>query len=131
MSIFIPRSYGEWQALVAAARGRVEAGAETDAFYEEMRNLVNALGDEHSQFQSPAVVAASEAELAGTNDYVGIGVLIKPLLENELTTILSAPPRSAASRRTTAFWPSTAYRLWRATRLTRSECATRSVPLRS
>ena len=63
----------EWQALVAAARGRVEVGAETDAFYEEMRNLVNALGDEHSQFQSPAEVAASEAERPGRTTTWGSG----------------------------------------------------------
>ena len=86
----------DWKGIVAAYRAKVEAGLETEAFYTEMSNLVAELGDEHSQFQSPAVVKAEEAELAGKIDYVGIGVLILPLLEKGHLTILSVFPDSSA-----------------------------------
>ena len=86
----------DWPALAAQTRTRVEGGMETEAFYQEMEVLVLALGDEHSDFQSPAAVAASDAELAGTTDYVGIGLLILPLLEKERLTILSVFPGSPA-----------------------------------
>jgi carboxyl-terminal processing protease len=88
---------GEWQTTVADARARVQAGLETEAFYEEMRDLVTALGDEHSQFNSPAEVAASEAELAGSNDFVGIGVVAQPLPEKDRVTLLSVFPESPAA----------------------------------
>jgi len=88
---------GEWQSVVAAARARIESGLETEAFYQEMNDLVNALGDEHSQFESPAVAAASQAELAGSNDFVGIGVLVQPLPEKGRVTILTVFPESPAA----------------------------------
>jgi carboxyl-terminal processing protease len=86
----------DWPGTVAQYRAKVEGGLETEAFYTEMENLVSALGDEHSQFQSPARVAASDAELSGVNEYVGIGVLILPMLEKGRLTILSVFPDSSA-----------------------------------
>ena len=86
----------DWPALAAQTRTRIEGGMETEAFYQEMEALVDALGDEHSDFQSPAAVAASDVELAGTNDYVGIGLLILPLVEKARLTILSVFPGSPA-----------------------------------
>ena len=86
----------DWDAVVADYRARVEQGLDTETFYTEMDNLVFELGDEHSQFESPARVAESERELSGQNDYVGIGALILPQIEKGQVTILAIFPDSSA-----------------------------------
>jgi C-terminal peptidase prc len=86
----------DWAGTVTGYRAKIETGLETEAFYDEMTNLVNELGDEHSHFESPVEVAASEVELSGATDYVGIGVLVKPLPEKDRVTILSVFNDSAA-----------------------------------
>jgi len=86
----------DWPGIVAGYRAKVEGGLDTEAFYTEMENLVLELGDEHSHFESPVQVAASEAELSGAINYVGIGVLVKPELEKSRLTILSVFPDSSA-----------------------------------
>ena len=86
----------DWPAIVARYRAKVEAGLDTETFYTQMGNLINELGDDHSQFESPAQVAASNAELAGHNDYVGIGVQILPLPAKGLLSILQVFPGSSA-----------------------------------
>jgi len=86
----------DWPGTVAEYRAKVQGGLETEAFYLTMEDFVNALGDEHSHFESPAQVAASESELSGQNDYVGIGVLVQPLPEKGWVTILSVFPNSSA-----------------------------------
>jgi carboxyl-terminal processing protease len=86
----------DWPATVAKYRARVESGLDTETFYTEMQNLISELGDDHSYYQSPVIVAAADAELAGVNDYVGIGVVIKPMLPKNLMTILTVLPGSSA-----------------------------------
>ncbi|HZY43950.1 MAG TPA: S41 family peptidase, partial [Anaerolineae bacterium] len=60
-------------------------------------NLIQVLGDEHSQFESPSAVADSKAALAGTINYVGIGVLILPLPDKKRATVLALLPNSSAA----------------------------------
>ena len=86
----------DWPGTVAKYRAKIENGLDTEAFYTEMVNLVTALGDDHSQFLSPAAVAVSDAELAGKIDYVGIGTLVDPLIKKGHFTIISVFPGSAA-----------------------------------
>jgi len=51
----VPEAVSEdWRARVDATRAAIEAGLATDAFYTRMRELVSALGDDHSYFQTPA-----------------------------------------------------------------------------
>jgi C-terminal processing protease CtpA/Prc len=86
----------DWPATVAKYRAKVESGLDTETFYTEMQNLINELGDNHSQYLSPAGVAASNSQLAGRNDYVGIGVEILPMLnKNRLSILLTFPGSSA------------------------------------
>jgi len=87
----------DWNATVAKYRAQIQKGMDTEAFYQAMAQFVTDLGDEHSHFESPAEVAASNAELAGTNDYVGIGVEVEPLPKKGLVTILAIFPNSVAS----------------------------------
>jgi carboxyl-terminal processing protease len=88
----------DWTAIVAKYRAKVKAGLETQIFYGEMKKFVSELADEHSHFLSPAEVAASNLELLGQNDYVGIGILILPMIEKERLTILSILPGSSAEQ---------------------------------
>ena len=71
----------DWPATLAKYRAKIEAGLDTETFYSEMQNLITELGDNHSQYLSPAELAADNATLAGRNDYVGIGIQVIPMLE--------------------------------------------------
>jgi carboxyl-terminal processing protease len=86
----------DWKGIVARTDAKVKSGLDTEAFYTDMSNLVSALGDNHSQFESPALLKASNAEFSGTDDFVGIGVIVKPMLEKGHLSILSVFPGSAA-----------------------------------
>jgi carboxyl-terminal processing protease len=88
----------DWQTITDDTRSKVEGGLTTEAFYAEMSAYLISLGDEHSNFQSPVEVAASEAELAGNIDYVGIGVLAITMLDSGHVTILSVFPGSPAEQ---------------------------------
>lgn len=86
----------DWPGIAADYRGRVEAGLDTETFYTEMGKLVLELGDEHSHFESRVQVAASDAELAGSNNFVGIGALVQPLPDKGRVTVLVVFPDSSA-----------------------------------
>jgi carboxyl-terminal processing protease len=86
----------DWTATVAEYRAKIKAGLDTEEFYTEMHNFLAELADEHSNFLSPVEVEASEAELSGENDYVGIGVLVLPMVEKNRLTVLSVLPGSSA-----------------------------------
>lgn len=88
----------DWTAVAAEVRAKVEAGMDTEAFYKEMDDYIIRLGDDHSDFESPVEVAEAEAELTGTNNYVGIGILTLPLIEKKRTTVLAVLPGSSAEQ---------------------------------
>jgi hypothetical protein len=91
-SVYVYPDYSgvAWPQLAADMRARVEAGLDTENFYRELETLVLALGDEHSYFEAPVQVAASEVEFAGMGDFVGIGVLVQPLSDKSRLTILAS-----------------------------------------
>ncbi len=86
----------DWPATISKYRTKIESGLDTETFYKEMQNLIAELGDEHSQYLSPVEVTASNEQLAGKNDYVGIGVVILPLLEKSRLSIILVFPGSSA-----------------------------------
>lgn len=86
----------KWPATIAKYRKKVNDGLDTENFYLEMEKLMFELNDEHSSFLSPLDVAASNEELSGKIDYVGIGILIQPLLKKGKVTLLSVLPGSSA-----------------------------------
>ena len=88
----------DWPATVAGRRADVEAGLETEAFYLEIQRMVEELGDEHSAFEPPVVAAAMQAELAGTNEFVGIGVSVMPEVEKEVAILMLVYPDSPAEQ---------------------------------
>jgi C-terminal peptidase prc len=85
-----------WPTVVSEFRRKVEGGLETENFYTEMENFVKRLGDEHSYFESPVNAVAHKAELAGGENYVGIGALLKPMLEKKSVAILAVMAGSPA-----------------------------------
>ena len=71
----------DWPGIVARYRDVVSAGLTDDDFYAAMNRMIQELGDEHSHFQSPAEIAAEQAEIAGQLDFVGIGGYFLPIFE--------------------------------------------------
>src|SRR5688572_19031307 len=86
----------DWKAIVANYRTQLNAGLTTEEFYVSMQTMIGELGDEHSHIESPVQVAESEADLAGSNEFVGVGVYVLPQLEKKHATIISIFPDSPA-----------------------------------
>ena len=86
----------DWPALVAEYRKKIDDGLDTAPFYSVMEKFVQGLGDDHSRFESPARVAELLAALKGTNSYVGIGVLFRPMPDKDIATVLAVISGSAA-----------------------------------
>ena len=86
----------EWKAAGDALRQHISDGLDTEDFYAELQQLIDGLGDEHSSFESPVDVAASEAQLAGNLGAVGIGVLAMGIPEAGLVTLLQVYEGSPA-----------------------------------
>ncbi len=95
---YLYRDFGgiDWSAAVAEVRAGVEAGMETESFYQELQALITKLGDDHSYFQTPAELVADQANLQGQVNFVGIGMLVLPRLERGVGTILAVFPDSPA-----------------------------------
>ena len=86
----------DWEGAVARLTADVTAGLDTVPFYERIVGLITSLGDEHSHVETPAEVLAAEAQLAASNDFVGIGGLLLPVESEGLITLLAVFPGSAA-----------------------------------
>lgn len=86
----------DWTEIIARYRSKVEAGLDTEAFYIEMQNMINELGDEHSFFLSPVEVQASQEELKGETSFVGVGVYGDFDPEKGRITVIATFPDSSA-----------------------------------
>jgi carboxyl-terminal processing protease len=86
----------DWKGIVAKYETKIKDGLDTETFYTEMENLVKELGDDHSYFESPSMVAASDAEHAGDNEFVGIGVIAQPVADKGYLTDIAVFPDSPA-----------------------------------
>jgi C-terminal peptidase prc len=86
----------DWKAIKANYRSQIEAGVTTDQFYAEVQAMITELGDEHSFYLSPLEARASEAELRGENNYVGVGIYSIPDEERQTFTVISTFPDSPA-----------------------------------
>lgn len=86
----------DWDEIHREYLERIEAGLTDEAFYQAMDEMISRLGDEHSYVQDPQEVLEEEAEFAGKNDYVGIGVLISAVPERRRAVIIVVFPGSPA-----------------------------------
>jgi carboxyl-terminal processing protease len=86
----------DWNEIESRYQSRIEAGLDTQAFYNEMSLMIEELGDEHSFFLSPVEVAESEAELRGDVEFVGVGIYGQPDFEQGRLIVVSTFPGSPA-----------------------------------
>ncbi len=86
----------DWNAIETKYRGEIEAGLNTQSFYNEMSAMITELGDEHSFFLSPLEVAESEAELRGDVQFVGVGIYGEPDFARQRLIVISTYPGSPA-----------------------------------
>jgi C-terminal peptidase prc len=85
-----------WTEIVASYRAKIEAGLGADEFYLEMQKMIEELGDEHSFFLSPLEVQASEEELKGESQYVGVGIYGNFDKEHQRISVIATFPNSSA-----------------------------------
>ncbi len=85
-----------WNDIVTAYRATLQAGVSTQVFYRDMQLLIGDLGDNHSRFDSPVDVAQEQAELNGSSQFVGIGVLVVPDTKKHLIGVAGVFPGSPA-----------------------------------
>ncbi|TAK11742.1 MAG: PDZ domain-containing protein [Anaerolineae bacterium] len=86
----------DWDAIHVEYSDRIAAGLSDQAFYFAMDEMIFRLGDEHSVFLSPEMVAAEEAAYAGSLDYVGIGIYLGGVPERQRAVIYMVIPGSPA-----------------------------------
>ncbi len=86
-----------WPALVEKYEGLIEAGLTDEDFYLALDNLIYELGDEHSDFEDPQEVIEIDAETSGTNNYVGVGILLQGLVEADRAVVILTFPGGSAS----------------------------------
>src|SRR5215213_5090897 len=86
----------DWNEIESRYKSKIEAGINTETFYTEMQKMIRELGDEHSFFLSPLEVEASEAELKGDTQFVGIGVYGDVDQDGHMTVISVFPDSTAA-----------------------------------
>jgi C-terminal peptidase prc len=90
----------DWQAARETFRPRALAAESPEAFYQVMAELIVLLGDDHSRFESPRVVAEHELRESGELSYVGIGVNVRDDPAGGLITRLApgGPAKQAGLR---------------------------------
>jgi carboxyl-terminal processing protease len=86
----------DWNEIVSRYRSKIEAGLNTQSFYDEMSALITELGDEHSFFLSPVEKTESEAELSGDVQFVGVGIYGEPDFARQRLIVISTYPGSPA-----------------------------------
>lgn len=88
----------DWTEIENRYREKVYAGLDTESFYVEMQKMIDELGDEHSFFLSPLDVQASEEELKGGTEFVGVGISGEFDFDRERILVVSTFPGSSAEQ---------------------------------
>lgn len=88
----------DWNAIHAEYAQRIAAGLTDDQFYQDMYEMVQRLGDNHSTFFSPTQAKLMDEQYAGQYDYVGIGVVHTPEPERKLLSVVLVFPGSPAEQ---------------------------------
>lgn len=88
----------DWDAIGDKYEAIVTAGLSDEDFYAAMDAMIFELGDEHSRYLTPEQVKAEEQEMAGQQDFVGIGAMVMQLEGGASGTIVSVFPGSPAEQ---------------------------------
>lgn len=86
----------DWPAVVSEFRSKIEKGLGTEEYYKAMEEFIKRLGDKHSHFDSPVNAEYVKAQLAGKNNFVGVGALFATMVETKQVAILAVIPGSPA-----------------------------------
>jgi len=86
----------DWKTIKQTYQSKIEAGLDTEAFYQQMQAMISELGDDHSAYLSPLAVKADEAELKGDNKYVGVGIYGNYDFTKNSFVVISTFPGSSA-----------------------------------
>lgn len=86
----------DWNEIESRYQDKIEAGLDTQSFYNEMSAMISELADEHSFFLSPVEVAEAEAELQGNVEFVGVGIYGQLDFERGRLIVVSTFPGSPA-----------------------------------
>ncbi len=83
----------DWNEIGDRFEGYVNSGLSDADFYAAMKAMIRELGDEHSNFLSPAEVAADQ-----NPGYVGVGVMVQPPeASRPYATVIATFPGSPAA----------------------------------
>jgi C-terminal peptidase prc len=88
----------DWDAIYDEYVEKIEAGLNNTDFYMAMDEVLFRLGDDHSFFLSPEMVASERDEYEGNLNYVGIGVLISAAPDLKRAVVLVVFPDSPAEK---------------------------------
>jgi len=88
----------DWNAIGDKYKAIVKAGLSDQDFYAAMDEMVFELSDEHSRYLAPEQVKAEEQEMAGQQNFVGIGALVMQLEGGASGTIVSVFPGGPAAK---------------------------------
>ena len=69
----------DWNALKAKYEPLVRDATTSDEFYNALVDMVDALNDGHSRYESPTRAKEEESLESGNADYVGIGIISSPI----------------------------------------------------
>ena len=86
----------DWDATKVEYQARIEAGLTADDFYLVMREMIDLLNDDHSDYLSPEIVIEEDAEFAGEFEYVGMGVFMQSVPERQRAVLLLVFPGTPA-----------------------------------
>ena len=86
----------DWTEIESRYQEKIEAGLDTQSFYNEMSAMIEELGDEHSFFLSPVDVAEADAELRGDVEFVGVGIYGQFDFDRSRLIVVSTFPGSPA-----------------------------------
>jgi carboxyl-terminal processing protease len=88
----------DWQNVHTVYRQKIVGGLEMDQFYTSMNEMLALLKDDHSYFLSPDEVAVEDAELAGKNDYAGVGLVTVEVPDRNRLAVVVVFPGSPAEQ---------------------------------
>ncbi|MEN8241005.1 MAG: S41 family peptidase [Chloroflexota bacterium] len=88
----------DWDAAYIEFSQKITDGMSSEDFYFGADELIFNLGDEHSIYLNPQVVAWEDAEYDRGSDYVGIGIWIEMVPDRERAVVLLTFPGGPADQ---------------------------------
>jgi C-terminal peptidase prc len=88
----------DWDSIRLEYSQIIQKGLTDEDFYAAMAEMISRLNDDHSVFLDPEAAARENADFAGENNFVGIGILTTAIPERDRIAIILTFPDSPAER---------------------------------